>query len=57
MGALDYALNTTGFARSTAGVVERSEGDQHVVVAINLTCIWLCMQYETPKTLKCGRGA
>ena len=56
-GGLDYAFNNAGLVGSVAGVADTKEEDWQLVVATNLTGVWLCMKYEIPGMLKRGRGA
>ena len=56
-GGLDYAFNNAGLIGSVAGVADTKEEDWQLVVATNLTGVWLCMKYEIPGMLKRGRGA
>lgn len=56
-GGLDFAFNNAGLVGSVAGIVETTEDDWNLVVATNLTGVWLCMKYVIPEMLKRGRGA
>src|SRR2546426_5771120 len=56
-GRLDCAHNNAGISGGgRALTAEYAEDTWHQVVAVNLTGVWLCMQYEIAQMLQQGGG-
>jgi NAD(P)-dependent dehydrogenase (short-subunit alcohol dehydrogenase family) len=56
-GRLDCAHNNAGIpGGGRALTAEYAEDTWHQVIAVNLTGVWLCMQYEIPQMLPQGGG-
>lgn len=56
-GRLDYALNNAGIEGIVGNTVDCTEENWDNTVNVNLKGIWLCMKYEIPEMIKCGKGA
>src|SRR4051794_32870606 len=56
-GRLDCAHNNAGISRGRATTAEYAEEQWDQVIAINLTGVWLCMEYELQQMLAQGSGA
>ena len=56
-GRLDYGVNNAGIGGASAPVAEYKPEDWNVVIAVNLTGVFLSMKYELQQMLKQGSGA
>ncbi len=56
-GKLDYAINNAGILGSVFTLTAEYEEDVwDNVMDTNLKGVWLCMKYQIPQMLKCGKG-
>lgn len=56
-GRLDCACNNAGIQGKVAATAESTEAEWDRIMAVNLTGVWRCMQYELWPMLEQGRGA
>ena len=56
-GRLDCAFNNAGIAGESKLVVDYSRAEWDLVIAVNLTGVWLCVQEEIRQMLTTGGGA
>jgi len=56
-GRLDCAVNTTGIEGALAPVMEYPQESWHAVIAVNLTAVFLGVQYETAQMVRQSGGS
>lgn len=56
-GRLDYAVNNAGYGGTPGPMFQIPRAEWDKIIAINLTGVWLCMQYELQRMLPQQSGS